>query len=499
MVLLAVAACDRKDDPEAGLTVTGTLGESATRVTIEDGEDKISSHWQSGDVIYGFWKDQNGTVKTLSYTVSGISGSGVATFSLAGGQEPSADGTAVHMVYASGNCCSGFGSDGKATVDLSAQEGTFEGLADEIIFCSTANVSGKALDFKFQSSTAVVNIKQVDGIASEETIKSIQFTASGIGSAEVSLVDGALAVTPSPKLSCVKADFKGGIGASTPIWLMTVPVENAGLRISVNTGKDVYTKGITKTLGAGRCIVVSKLSVSGGDVLNGEFTVDSDGNKVRFSRGNLQATRAGGILTGFGFAAHQYDFLASAQSTMDVTKDGTFDLFGWSTDVSCWGLQIHDNDDYSGDFVDWGTATGAGYRTLSAEETEYLMDANGFFMGQVNGISGLFLLPDSFSVPGGISISGMNSLTGDDMSNFTTGQFAALEAAGAVFLPAAGYRMGTDIASGSPGEEGKYWTSSSYDSFGDEAESLSFPDTGNGIIQESRAAGNSVRLVMDVG
>lgn len=529
-VMLAIAilaACSRDDRPVPRLFVSGTLEGSGTKVTISDGEDKVRSEWQTGDLIYGFWTAADGTVKPLSYNVTSVDASGVASFRLVSGTEPSAAGTAVHMVYASGNSCSGFDASGKAKVDISVQDGTFDGLAGRIVFSSTATTDGRTLHFTFRSATAMINIKEIAGIPSGETIQAIQFTAPGIGSAEISLIEGSLAVTPSRELSCIRAELQGGISASTPLWLMAVPLRDSDMTASVTTDLNLYSKPLRKTLEAGTCHVVRKLSVGRGGFLEGRFTVDGSGKEALFSRGNLQATRKDGRVTSFGFAGHQYDFLADASSQMDVSSDGTFDLFGWSTPVSDFGLLCSGDDyDYSGDFLDWGRFTGPGCRTLSDGEMEYVLSKRSastvhdsgfdyrteqwgfehpdarFFQGIVNGTEGLFLLPDSFSLPAGIEVSGINvmydgSLYTGNPNVFTTAQFDALETAGAVFLPAGSFRSGADVDVSAIAREGKYWTAGDSGNPGN-AVSLYFSDSVEEISAEGRHAGNSVRLVLDV-
>lgn len=479
-----LSACDRKEERRTSLRVSGTLGE--TKVTISEETDRVKSCWQTGDVIYGFWNNGSANL-SLSYRVSAIDANGKASFTKVSGTEPEADGTPVHMVYTSGGSCSAFDASGKASADISLQDGTFGGLADKIIFCATAQVESKSLHFIFQNKTAIVNVKEVSGIASGEQLRGLQFTAPGIGRAEVSLVDGELTLTPSSDISFVRAEFTGGIAPTTPVWLMTVPVN--ALKATANTGSAVYSKQVSKQLKAGSCHVVTKLSVNADDsFLDGEFTVDEEGHKVRFAKGNLQATRSGGHVSSFSIAASQYSFLATPDNPMDVSSNGTFDLFSWSTPNSDFGLRSEENADFSGDFLDWGDFVCPGCRTLSSEEFGYVLDNYDNFEGNVGDIHGLFLRP--------VPYTGEAPLQTD----YTTTEFSTMEASGTVFLPGAGYRLGSTVDRESVGNEGKYWTATSDDIYQDDASSLSFPADPYPytFIEESRRAGNSVRLVVDV-
>ena len=69
----------------------------------------------------------------------------------------------------------------------------------------------------------------------------------------------------------------------------------------------------------------------------------SDSLQVRFSQGNLQY-----INGTWRFAEHQTDCLPTF-------NENSCDLFGWSTDISNWGINASAiYEDYEGGFIDWG-------------------------------------------------------------------------------------------------------------------------------------------------
>jgi len=150
--------------------------------------------------------------------------------------------------------------------------------------------------------------------------------------------------------------------------------------------------------------------------------------------------------------------------------------------------------DYSGDFVDWGTLAirnggntpNSGWRTLSKEEWTYLFDTrtvNGgtgsghsYTVGQsVNGKLGIVIYPDGYA-----------------SSVYEGSDWATFEAAGCVFLPAAGYRYGETVTKA--GVEGEYCSSSPNGDL--EAYCISVSSASNGPT--FRYYGHSVRLVRDV-
>ena len=188
----------------------------------------------------------------------------------------------------------------------------------------------------------------------------------------------------------------------------------------------------------------------------GIFTVAAN-KQVSFSKGNLQYHPANNK---WRFAEKQTDYIGEDNSNISDTYNGWLDLFGWSTRTTNFGVSTSSFDsDYSGSFVDWGTnkiGTDAPYtwRTLTRNEWECLLyyrkNASALFgVAQVNGVNGLILLPDNWTVPVGITFKpGLHSKYVADYSgyqSFTAEQWQTMEQAGAVFLPASGERYGSNV------------------------------------------------------
>ena len=251
----------------------------------------------------------------------------------------------------------------------------------------------------------------------------------------------------------------------------------------------------------------------------GTFSVSAD-KQVSFSKGNLQYTQSTNT---WSFASAQYEMIGTDNVTGgSVTSDqygddkgGTAladksDLFGWSTSSTNFGVSTsEDNADYSGSFVDWGTNQIGDdapntWRTLTYGEWNYVVfnrpNASSLVgVAQVNGVNGLILLPDDWACPSGITFkSGFHSSNGVDYyaayQTFTADQWSQLEAAGAVFLPAAGYRRGSAV-DGVQGNGG-YWSATENDSNG--ASYLYFVSDEAYMIYDFRNYGHSVRLVKDL-
>ena len=235
----------------------------------------------------------------------------------------------------------------------------------------------------------------------------------------------------------------------------------------------------------------------------------SDSKQVTFSKGNLQYTQSTNT---WSFAENQYDYLGEANFAIDadVLADKV-DCFGWSTSAKSFGVSTSTSDrDYRGSFVDWGrNKIGSDapntWRTLTKDEWEYLLktrpNASSLKgVAQVNGVNGLILLPDNWTCPSSVSFkSGFHRNNGVEYyatyQTFTADQWSKLEAAGAVFLPAAGRRNGSGV--NNVQYEGAYWSATECSSnfaydlyfYSDEARVHEF---------NYRYYGRSVRLVKDL-
>ncbi|MBR2486695.1 MAG: SUMF1/EgtB/PvdO family nonheme iron enzyme [Paludibacteraceae bacterium] len=207
----------------------------------------------------------------------------------------------------------------------------------------------------------------------------------------------------------------------------------------------------------------------------GVFSV-APNKQVSFSQGNLQYLPAINL---WKFANTQYEYLGNANKYLKSTFRNWVDLFGWSANntTAPFGVSTSTNvADYAGDFVDWGTNTICGdapntWRTLSIEEWKYLYHERKnaeklFALGTINGIVGLILLPDDWQLPEGATcqLPTEKGLLWDDNYNgggyintntqanhyqdniYTLEQWQVMEEAGAVFLPAAGYRENTNFS-----------------------------------------------------
>ena len=244
-------------------------------------------------------------------------------------------------------------------------------------------------------------------------------------------------------------------------------------------------------------------------VIYSVFTVNRYGKKVYFSRGNLQYNAS---TTTWQFAAHQYDYLGYDNENIGNTNyNGWIDLFNFGTGSNPtststitpfvnWGINAISNG---------GNIANCGWQTLSIQEWMYIMarsnttnlgtDNARFSRVKVNGVKCLVLFPDGYNHPDGVEVPAVNppdNMSDVNVVKYSLADWAAMEAAGAVLLPAAGFRNGTQYnpldANAAFGPIGIYWstTTSSALRFNDN-------DTYRFGTQSNRAYGASVRLVWE--
>ena len=301
---------------------------------------------------------------------------------------------------------------------------------------------------------------------------------------------------------------------------------NAG--VTVNVYRSQYT-----TISLGENDLDFSTVESGNEgALSGLFTVgvvNGDTIKVRFSQGNLQYQAS---TQTWRFAENQWDYVGtqtpyyyydgnyyyggtvsgSDNSNISSTYSGWIDLFSWGTGGNPTFVS-YSNSDYT-TFVDWGSnaisnggnTTNNGWRTLSRDEWYYLINtrenttnlgtANArYAKGKVNNVQGVILFPDGYSHPSAISTPLGINFTGYGWNNnsYTYTEWADMEAAGAVFLPAAGLRYITSVEL--VGYEGGYWSSTpDGDDWNAYMMNFSRPNFSPRTLG-SLAIGHSVRLV----
>lgn len=247
------------------------------------------------------------------------------------------------------------------------------------------------------------------------------------------------------------------------------------------------------------------------------FQIGSD-KFVYFSQGNL-------VYTGtesnphWNFATNQYDALFEAGNM--PASSGSNDVFGWasnnydngqgngykarqtSADNSIYQLGGSTGNIYDIPTADWGYFpienggnVGGFWRTLTSDEWNYLLNQRSYSssrkgLARVNGVNGLVLLPNGdWTMPDGLSFTSGTSAYNQNV--YSASEWIQMESAGAVFLPAAGYRYGGSYSENNAGE---YWSSTRHDE--NRGKCVYFKAGQLQITNFDLSRGQSVRLVRD--
>jgi hypothetical protein len=304
------------------------------------------------------------------------------------------------------------------------------------------------------------------------------------------------------------------------------PVNLKNLTLTVG-GTDIDITDTNNYLAVGKIYNINR---SASAPLPAVFTVDA-GKTVKFSKGNLQATYNGSSWI-WGFAEHQWDYIGNAAGNTSingngtVSANGTVDLFGWVGASSTWtgaaqygisnstatnNVDGYGNVGSEAQKVGWGATVGTGWRTLTRPEWLHLLNEREtgvtvnstnharYTMAIINtdgtAVKGLIIFPDSYAggSPAGVTWGTINAISTFE-TTCTSAGWTALEAAGCVFLPAAGYREASNVTDAGIGAG--YWSCSS--GTANTAIGLYFESNWMGIqFNGSRKYGFSVRLVRD--
>lgn len=265
------------------------------------------------------------------------------------------------------------------------------------------------------------------------------------------------------------------------------------LPITLEAGK-IYNLNVNLT-----CPFSNYDALAEANCLNGVFTINAAGKKVRFSKGNLRAHIVSGPTDSYNFSADSWSFLTNQWDycNSNLSVGSYVDHFGWvgsSAIYDTYGLSSMKDggssfNDYYGSTVgealktEWGripgvvSACGSGWFLLSEKEWEYLFKirtTNGSVAGNENGRfalatirtdvssgrKGIILFPDGVSFAAGefSSVGVINSYS-SWLTRCTSAQWSALAAKGCVFLPASGQRSGTSKSN--VDSYGYYWSRAS--------------------------------------
>ncbi len=448
LVAMTYTSCSNSDDvidtPDPivktyTMSIEAQKGSNGTRALDLDG-NTLNSTWTAGETVK-VYKD-NAELGTLTAQGDGASTSlkGTLTGDLSVNDK-------LTLKYLSPNYNSQKGTIASISknCDYSTATVTVSGIAGGNISTTNANFENHQAVIKF-------TLKDADGKEFPSNPTSFRMT------------DGTSTVT----LTDIPDETYTTNGSGVLYVAFPASGASATITLSATAGDAVYGFGKTG-------ITFEK----------GKYYGVASGDQIRFSPGNLQLVDE----NSWKFADNQWDYFGNTQA------NNHRDLFGWGTGNNP-NQTSGDNTEYA-TFTDWGNNSflqaqlGTGWYTLSNDEWHYLFKTrtvNGgtgaghsYTLGQsVNGKMGVVIYPDNYA--------GETYDTGDNWSTF--------EAAGCVFLPAAGTRYVNELNNT---DKGYYWSSTpNYKFSSNAAYSVHISDqlyTENSPFYCSN--GQSVRLVRD--
>ncbi len=481
-------------DPKP-ITVSATLPKSASldKTTLST-DGKVC--WESDDKI---------TVNGTELGISAILSETCAVFEGSVGSITTTYGRGYWATYPTSLNATGYTSSSVNVTIPPAQTYNGDSIPNYMAAFNTA-ADGDNLNLQFKNLCCIIRFQvksQDNDNKPENTLSEIEVVSSqniagtatvqmgGSGPEFVSWINGGGVLT----LDC--GDTRLNSGTDITFYVM-VPAGTQDLTVKFYdaTGKYMCKTVSSAALARNNIYTLSAILNATEEApahLSGLFSV-SPTKKVYFSIGNLQwsatgggsiatthAVAGGGIAVGtWRFSKHQWDFVGDAtmgnvyaggvkcnNEYISSTYTGWIDLFGWGTSgyngkypymtssnvLDYWsgGLGASDPDSN----YNWGryNAISNGgnqpglWRVLEHTEWFYLMNtrtnaSEKYGPACVNGVNGMIILPDEFSVPTGFHfVHGMGPGSKYSDNTYTITEWLTLENGGAVFLPAGGRRV----------------------------------------------------------
>ena len=236
------------------------------------------------------------------------------------------------------------------------------------------------------------------------------------------------------------------------------------------------------------------------------------GHRVEVATGNLQCKNNGtddNPIYQWRFAENQYDIAQTSNGNWNTSD--WIDIFGWGTWTGSNPTPFKtwtDDAQYTFDENDFvGTINGkTGWHTMTYDECNWFFAYGNKYsdrsekvgLGTVNGVHGLVVLPDNWLLPTESSFVPQR-VNQWNTNVYTIDQWAVMEAAGAIFLPAAGHRMNEDTPEMSNvGDFGYYWANTLNSAYQTQAWVGKYYTGQITVTGELRNRGCSVRLIRNL-
>ncbi len=448
LMAMALVSCNKDitlqeiEQESAGtisVSVDGIMGEYAQGNETKAGlvsTTRVS--WSAGDKVYIY----DGTSCLGELTVSLKDGKDY--YAVLTGESINApqDGTTkLTLVYS--NATVSEISDGKVSVDISAQEGnTTPKDIPFVAFCTldytsgTPEISGQIADFSLATSLMRLNCSGLEAntAITEATLTGmsnecvLNITKDGVEIGQGNMGDIAVSFTD------VSANAKG---TQTLYAAVAKNGTTSNQTLEINQA-NMHTYGFgSKTREAGK--VFNTICQMVKSQTNRYFTVDFEGKRVLFSQGNLWADGSNGL----HFEDNQWGYNSEYDTdhvshfrwsdNLDTAVEATYIIDFFPKYLFC--------DEKHKVSVDGSEQL---YYALSIAEWQYLFLNHSCNWATLNGVGGYVLAPDGVTLP-----EGKTSYTETELNK-----------ANLVFLPVAGNRDEDEVAE--DGIVGMYWSASLY-------------------------------------
>ena len=544
LMVIGMVSCQKDEQ------VSGKIRARLERCHNEDSKVSFDLtngfRWQSGDQIRVCHTTSSGSNQVYTYTIDETSvenQADYADFSLSSGANATtSDGTGYYHAYYPASIRSTL-TDMAENVRITipnTQTLTSDGKMQEIpMYAQSGN-----LEFSFKNLCGILCLHlegSNDDLVSSIIIKTDDsHPIAGVfnmqdANTQAPYITAAQEGVSSPEsyvtINCPSSGLGiGGSGRDFCIYLPTGDYPHMEITLTSTSGKmckKVFDRGGSSNAPA--AINIARSCYTPIKFSNLEFkTVHlfsiGQHSTVVFSPANLQYDISNNE---YRFAGNDYDYRGSANVTNLNNNSGVIDLFGWGTGAAP-TTNSTDVADYPTTFVDWGnnqikSADGGTiyaantWRTLTQAEWQYLLSERSastvnshqnarFAKAKVNDTRGLIIFPDKYVHPRGVTNPKYESINGSGSegwtstsNNYSANNWAAMKAAGAVFLPAAGY-IKSDRTYSYGNLHGYYWSSTIHQTDNSLAFYLYFYESGidyTNNMGRARQRGCSVRLVHD--
>ena len=438
----AIQTADQSAEKTDGIMITATLApkEDATKAIAVSGSTLKTTRVKNETlaILYGNKKSATATIKS----VNGNTGAATISFTVDAG---TANNTACTIIYPADAAKADKSGVKDAKDYLAAQNGALSAKLDVRVGAGTIQTTTPGLKVTTQPTPQYAIFKF--------TTKNSAGTNISVSKLSVYIEGNEYVITPA--------------SATNTLTVALPPVSSKQVSFMATVGSEIYSCAKSVTFAAAKYYQSNLKMVAGG-----MFSV-SAGKQVHFAKGNLTVSN-----DKFAFLENSWTYNTAAQTDNKVNKVNGSQHFNW-------GVVFKSASSGESAVVDAITTDlGAGWRGLSKAEWRYLLGYDNGAIAEgskrtvqwhhyakIKGASigtddkrYLLIFPDAFKESEWTSAMGTKPTNFDNTTDndiaYTVANFTAMQNAGIVILPAAGYRDGSSWYN--VGINGNYWSSTAY-------------------------------------